>query len=134
MDVTDPTAITGQVQQLEAMAHGLAQTYRADLESALGTPFQVNNLTNYDWASSPEDHFYPVRYDNTLYGAIFPISKQALIGSQFVADEDLVFEKARTLLEQRGYAVYHEFMVESHAPLVELARERRQKTTAEVRV
>jgi len=65
---------------------------------------------------------------STDYGAIFPISKQAIIGSRFVRDEEQVFGKARTLLEQRGYIVYHELMVESHVTLIDLAREWRKST------
>ena len=136
MDVTNPVAITTQVQQLEAMARGLAKAYRIDLESALrsavgpteGTPFRVSSLTHYYFASSPHHLFYPLPYMTPHSGPIFPISKQAIIGSRFVRDEEQVFGKARTLLEQRGYIVYHELMVESHVTLIDLAREWRKST------
>lgn len=104
MDTTNPNAITKQVQLLETITHNLAEAYRSDLEKGLGEPLKLGKLTQYDWASFPEDHFYTLRVDNAELGIILPISKQAVLGTNIIKYKKLVGSASKILMK-RGYSV-----------------------------
>lgn len=106
MDVTNPQAITQQVYKLETMAHGLAEAYREDLEVSFGEEgIKVKALSNYDWATRPEQYFYDVcDSKNSLIGIILPISKKAVIGSPHGIQKEI--SKVDEVLLNRGYEVF----------------------------
>lgn len=125
METTDPTGITKKVQLLEAIAHGLSEAYRLDLETELGgsASFTIQKLSCYDWANAPEDHFYRLMYGEDNFGIILPISKQALIGSESEATNS-VFQSASEVLNRRGYSVI--FEVDDTYNLIEIAQQKRK--------
>ncbi len=118
--------IAEHVGFLENKAIAFENLYKQGIENQIkshGGNISILNLTRYDWASSLENHFYPMRKKNEGIGLILPFRKLIFHNLDYQRIEN----NTRALIdfsEMNKYRLaYYEFAWQ-HEPVIEALSER----------
>ncbi len=115
-----------QVIFLEQEVEAFEEMYKKEIQKELNPDtnrIYLENLTRYDWASSLENHFYPLATKtHGSIGLILPFRKLIFhsLPTSLLAnsEEELLMDALNNLSDRRGYGLeYHEFAWQ-HEPVI----------------